>query len=90
MGEVQVQLQELKARLDEEAEERFSEDEEILVNRVEELREEFRELLIEMRRKRSVAGSGLLSDDVSIKVRFCLYYFSMPCLFKAMPHGSDF
>ena len=65
MAAVQQQLQDLKARLDTEDTERYSEEERALVDRVEQLKEEFRELLAELRRKRIAQGSSVLSDDVS-------------------------
>lgn len=64
MAAVQQQLQALKARLDTDETERFSEEERALVDRVEQLKEEFRELLAELRRRRIAQGSSVLSDDV--------------------------
>ena len=68
MHDVQMQLQELKTRLDTERAEVFTEDERALVERVETLKQEFRDLLIELRRRRA---ADILSDDVSVGV--CVY-----------------
>ena len=65
MHDVQMQLQELKTRLDTERTEVFTEDERALVERVETLKQEFRDLLIELRRRRA---ADILSDDVSVCV----------------------
>ncbi len=65
MAEVQQQLQNLKSRLDIENQAQFSDEEKALVDKVEQLKEEFRELLAELRRKRAAQGSSILSDDVS-------------------------
>ena len=65
MAAVQQQLQDLKARLDTEDTERYSDEEQALVDRVEQLKEEFRELLTELRRKRIAQGSSVHSDVVS-------------------------
>lgn len=62
MSEVQQQLQELKSHLDGEQVDR--EEERKLVDKVESLKEEFRELLAELRRKRMSQGGTVLSDDV--------------------------
>ena len=66
MTQVQVQLQDLKTKLDSGMGEQCSEEEQALVDKVETLKEEFRELLAEIRHKRASQGSGTLSDDVSI------------------------
>ena len=63
LADVQHQLQQLKERLDEEVEARYTHEEQMLMGRVEDLKEEFRELLTELRRKK--AGDGILSEDVS-------------------------
>ena len=68
MAEVQQQLQDLKCRLDTDNHQQFSEEEQALVDKVEQLKEEFRELLAELRRKRAAQGSSILSDDVGIVV----------------------
>ena len=66
MAAVQQQLQELKTRLDMEAQEQYSVEEHALVNKVEELKEEFRDLLAELRRKKASEGASgaMLSDEV--------------------------
>ncbi|CAH1799165.1 unnamed protein product [Owenia fusiformis] len=61
IAEVQCQLQDLKARLDQEVASKYSEEEELLVNKVESLKGEFRELISELRRKKS--GDGPLMSD---------------------------
>ena len=69
ISEVQQELQELKARLDAEmAASSSSSDEYVTAQhtlslRVEQLKEEFRELLVELRRRKASDGA-LLSDDV--------------------------
>ena len=70
MHDVQMQLQELKTRLDTERAEVFTEDERALVERVETLKQEFRDLLIELRRRRA---ADILSDDVGVifRVIYC-------------------
>ena len=65
MHDVQMQLQELKTRLDTERAEVFTEEERVLVERVKTLKQEFRDLLIELRRRRA---ADVLSDDVSISL----------------------
>ncbi len=62
MHDVQMQLQELKTQLDAEAEAVFAEEERHLTERVETLKQEFRDLLIELRRRKA---ADILSDDVS-------------------------
>lgn len=69
MHDVQMQLQELKVKLDEEQGEVFAEDERQLVERVEALKQEFRDLLIELRRRKA---ADVLSDDVSTHHCACL------------------
>ena len=63
MHDVQMQLQELKTRLDADSAEIFADDERALVEKVETLKQEFRDLLIELRRRRA---ADILSDDVSV------------------------
>ena len=63
MTEVQHQLQDLKSRLDTDSPEEYSHEERALMNRVEELKEEFKELLAELRRKKAGEGA-IMSDDV--------------------------
>ena len=63
MTEVQHQLQDLKSRLDTDSPEEYSHEERALMNRVEELKEEFKELLSELRRKKAGEGA-IMSDDV--------------------------
>ena len=65
MHDVQMQLQELKTRLDTERAEAFTEEERALVERVETLKQEFHDLLIELRRRRA---ADVLSDDVSVSL----------------------
>ena len=65
---VQHQLQELKSHLDTETQEQYSMEEWQLTNKVMQLKEEFRELLTELRRKKLGDGSAVLSDDVSVDV----------------------
>jgi hypothetical protein len=62
-----MQLQEVKAELDNDGPtEEYEANRQALNSRVEQLKEEFRELLIELRRKRASDGA-LLSDDVSLE-----------------------
>ena len=63
MSEVQQQLQELKSHLD--GDQGNLEERQNLMDKVEALKEEFRELLGELRRKRMSHGGTVLSDDVS-------------------------
>jgi len=63
---VQHQLQELKSHLDAETQQQYNVEEWQLTNKVLQLKEEFRELLTELRRKKVADGSAVLSDDVSI------------------------
>ena len=63
MHDVQMQLQELKLKLDMERSEIFADEERSLVEKVETLKQEFRDLLIELRRRKA---ADVLSDDVSI------------------------
>lgn len=65
---MQMQLQEVKSELDEDSSSEEYEVKRLALNtKVEQLKEEFRELLIELRRKRASDGA-LLSDDVSQKL----------------------
>ena len=75
MRDVQQQLQELKSRLDIEAQEQYSMEERNLVSKVEQLKEEFRELLTELRRKKTSDGS-VLSDEVSLNILRVEHYAS--------------
>ena len=68
MHAVQLELQDLKSRLDTSASERFSDEQQVLVTKVESLKEEFRDLLADLRRKKSAQGTAIMSDDVSMKV----------------------
>ena len=87
MAEVQQQLQDLKSKLDTESNEQYSDEERALVNKVERLKEEFRDLLQELRRKRASDGSCVLSDDVGT-VFYLIYHV---CLFivHVYLHGSE-
>ena len=78
MSSVQLQLQDLKMRIDFESQQQYTEEEHALVNRVEQLKDEFRELLTELRRKRAAEGSCVISDDVSLltySTVCCLHFF---------------
>ncbi|KAK2169525.1 hypothetical protein LSH36_9g13032 [Paralvinella palmiformis] len=55
---VQHQLQELKSHLDAETQQQYNVEEWQLTNKVLQLKEEFRELLTELRRKKVADGSG--------------------------------
>jgi hypothetical protein len=72
MQSVQQQLQELKAEVDSE-EDSFEMEEHALTDKIEQLRDEFRELLIEMRRRRAHENANILSDDVSILIAVSLF-----------------
>ena len=70
MAEVQQQLQAHKTQLDVAEQSKYTDDHEALSEQIEQLRDEFRDLLIELRRRRAQQeGTGILSDDVSIELR---------------------
>ena len=65
MHSVQMQLQELKLELDTAQQELYQEEEHHLVERIENLKQEFRDYLIELRRRRAIQdGEQHMSDDV--------------------------
>ena len=64
---VQQELQDLKSRLDTSAAERYNEDQQALVTKVESLKDEFKDLIVELRRKKSTQGATSMTDDVSIR-----------------------
>ena len=64
---VQQELQDLKSRLDTSAAERYNEDQQALVTKVESLKDEFKDLIVELRRKKSTQGATSMTDDVSVR-----------------------
>lgn len=64
MSEIQQHLQDLKTRLDVSLDRKHPADDGVIIQRIEELKGEFRELMSELRHRRMSEGSSMLSDEV--------------------------